>query len=94
AITTIRLPSSLPAGEYLICHELIAIQLGISSNSAKFYPACFQVRLASPSHAAAELPSRSNAVTFSDVYEYMDPGILGADTYNPGHEYVFPGPPI
>lgn len=94
ATTTITLPSDLPAGEYLIRHELIAMQLGMSPGGAEFYPACFQVRLASPSRTAAELPSGSNVVTFPGGYGDSDPGILDADIYNPGHEYVFPGPPV
>jgi hypothetical protein len=94
ATTSITLPADLPAGEYLIRHELIAMQLGMSQGGAEFYPACFQVRLASPSRTAAALPSGDQVVTFPGGYGDSDPGILDPNIYNPGNDYVFPGPAV
>jgi len=94
ATTSVTLPSDLPAGEYLIRHELIAMQLGMSQGGAEFYPACFQVRLASPSRTAAALPSGDQVVTFPGGYSDSDPGILDPNIYNPGNDYTFPGPAV
>ena len=94
ATTSVTLPSDLPAGEYLVRHELIAMQLGMSQGGAEFYPACLQVRLASPSRTAAALPSGNQVVTFPGGYSDSDPGILDPDIYNPGTTYTFPGPTV
>jgi len=94
ATTSITLPADLPAGEYLIRHELIAMQLGMSQGGAEFYPACFQVRLASPSRTAAALPSGDQVVTFPGGYGDSDPGILDPNIYEPNNNYVFPGPAV
>jgi len=94
ATTSVTLPSDLPAGEYLVRHELIAMQLGMSQGGAEFYPACLQIRLASPSRTAAALPSGNQVVTFPGGYSDSDPGILDTDIYNPGTTYTFPGPAV
>jgi len=94
ATTSITLPADLPAGEYLVRHELIAMQLGMTEGGAEFYPACAQIRLASPSRTAAALPSGDKVVTFPGGYSDSDPGIHDPDIYNPGNNYVFPGPPV
>jgi hypothetical protein len=94
ATTSVTLPSDLPAGEYLVRHELIAMQLGMSPGGAEFYPACLQIRLAAPNGTAAPLPSGDQVVNFPGGYSDTDPGILDPDIYNPGANYTFPGPPL
>ena len=94
ATLAVTLPTDLPAGEYLIRHELIAMQLGMSPGGAEFYPACVQINLAAPSGTPAPLPSGNLTVTFPGGYTDQDPGILDPDVYNPGSVYVFPGPPV
>jgi hypothetical protein len=94
ATTKVTLPSTLPAGEYLIRHELIAMQLGMTEGGAEFYPACLQIRLAAPARTAASLPSGDQVVTFPGGYSDSDPGIHDTNIYNPGNDYVFPGPAL
>jgi hypothetical protein len=94
ATTSATIPSDLPAGEYLIRHELIAMQLGMSQGGAEFYPACLQVRLSAATISSAALPPSSETVTFPGGYSDTDPGILDPDVYNPGSNYVFPGPAV
>jgi hypothetical protein len=94
ATTSVTLPTNLPAGEYLIRHELIAMQLGMSQGGAEFYPACLQIRLGDPSRTDAALPSGDSLVTFPGAYSDSDPGIFDPNVYNPGSNYIFPGPAV
>jgi hypothetical protein len=95
ATLSVTLPTDLPAGEYLVRHELIAMQLGGSSGGAEFYPACFQIRLAAPSRSAAALPSGDQVVNFPGGYNDEDPGIHDPHVYDgPDHPYIFPGPAL
>ncbi|CAG8628788.1 5892_t:CDS:2 [Acaulospora colombiana] len=91
---SVTLPKNLPAGQYLIRHELIAMQLGMSPGGAEFYPACVQIDLSGPEVSSAELPKGSDVVTFPGGYSDTDPGILDPHVYDPGYEYVFPGPKL
>lgn len=95
AALNVTLPIDMPAGEYLIRHELIAMQLGMTEGGAEFYPACLQIRLAAPSTSPAPLPSGSQVVQFPGGYSDSDPGILDAHVYDgPQYPYVFPGPAL
>lgn len=95
ATLSVTLPTDMPAGEYLIRHELIAMQLGMSQGGAEFYPACLQIRLAGPNGTAAALPSGNQVVQFPGGYSDTEPGILDAHIYDgPSFPYVFPGPAL
>jgi hypothetical protein len=95
ATLSVTLPTDLPAGEYLVRHELIAMQLGMSPGGAEFYPACLQIRLAAPSRSGSALPSGDQVVNFPGGYSDEDPGILDTHVYDgPSYEYIFPGPAL
>ncbi|OBZ79544.1 Endoglucanase-7 [Grifola frondosa] len=86
---TVVLPQSLAPGDYLIRHEIIALQLAVSVGGAEFYPSCTQVRVGG---SASGTPQ--STVLFPGAYSDTDPGIYDPSVYNPGSDYVFPGPPI
>lgn len=90
----VTLPTNLPAGEYLVRHELIGLHNALSQGGAEFYPSCAQLRLSAPTKADAKLPSGNEVVTFPGGYSDTDPGILVPDVYNPGASYTFPGPNV
>jgi hypothetical protein len=97
ATTQATIPNNLPSGEYLVRHELIALQLGMNPGGAEFYPACLQIRLGNTTTVAStstSLPSGNETVTFPGGYSDTDPGILDPNVYNPGSSYTFPGPPL
>ncbi|KAG8830759.1 hypothetical protein FRC18_007637, partial [Serendipita sp. 400] len=94
ASLSVTLPENLPAGEYLLRHELIAMQLGMSPGGAEFYPACVQIRLSAPTRNGAALPSGNEVTTFPGAYKDTDPGIYTPNIYEPTLNYVFPGPPV
>jgi len=94
ALLSATIPTNLPAGEYLIRHELLALHNGQAEGGAEFYPACIQVRLSAPTRADAKLPTGSDIVTFPGGYSATDPGIWDQDVFTPSVPYQFPGPNV
>ncbi|KAG8949777.1 hypothetical protein FRC04_008317 [Tulasnella sp. 424] len=88
---SMKLPADLPAGNYLMRHEIIALHNAQSQGLAEFYPSCTQLTVSGGS-AKANFPS--NTVSFPGAYSATDPGIL-INVYNPTTEaYPFPGPSL
>lgn len=92
--TSFTIPPTLPAGEYLIRHDLIAMHNGLSEGGVEFYPACIQIRLSAPSRTASAIPSGKEVVTFPGGYSPTEPGVLDPNVFNPGSVYTPPGPPL
>ncbi|KAJ7366865.1 glycoside hydrolase family 61 protein [Mycena albidolilacea] len=91
ASATLSLPSNLAPGNYLLRHEIIALQNGGSQGGAEFYASCSQLRVGGSGTGA---PTSSDLVKIPGAYSATDPGIL-VDVYsNPNAPYTFPGPPI
>jgi len=96
----VTLPSDLPAGSYLMRHEIIALHTATTTGGAEFYPSCSQLQVGGSTTTNAKtlvsgLPSNELA-TFPGAYKATDPGILVPDVYNTGFDYSkdFPGPAI
>ncbi|KAG6876166.1 hypothetical protein C0993_005197 [Termitomyces sp. T159_Od127] len=87
----VTLPSNLAPGNYLIRHELIGLQGAVSAGGAEFYPSCSQFTIGGSQTGA---PTDKDLVSFPGAYSDNDPGILVPDVFNPGFDYVFPGPPV
>ncbi|KAI0631525.1 glycosyl hydrolase family 61-domain-containing protein [Trametes polyzona] len=86
---SMKLPNNIAPGDYLIRHEIIALQLAVSQGGAEFYPSCTQVRV------GGNGTGKPNAtVSFPGAYSDSDPGIFDPNVYNPGSSYTFPGPAI
>ncbi|KAG7447641.1 glycoside hydrolase [Guyanagaster necrorhizus] len=85
------LPSNLAAGNYIIRHEIIALQNAQAEGGAEFYPSCTQLKVGG---SGTGVPSSSDLVKLPGAYSDTDPGIL-VDVYsNPEASYTFPGPPV
>ncbi|KAJ7780667.1 glycosyl hydrolase family 61-domain-containing protein [Mycena maculata] len=85
------LPSNLAPGNYLLRHEIIALQNAVSEGGAEFYASCSQLSVGGSGSGA---PTSSELVKLPGAYSATDPGIL-VDVYtNPDAPYTFPGPPI
>ncbi|KAF9813963.1 hypothetical protein IEO21_05399 [Rhodonia placenta] len=84
---TITLPKSIKAGGYLIRHEIISLQQAVNEGGAEFYPSCTQVQIGGSGTDAPDI-----TVTFPGGYN--ETGTYVPDIYDPGFQYVFPGPPI
>ena len=86
---TIKLPENLTPGDYLIRHEIIALHLAVTEGGAEFYPSCTQVRVGG---SGSGQPNAT--VSFPGAYKDTDPGIFDPTVFNPGDDYVFPGPAL
>ncbi|KAJ3576837.1 hypothetical protein NP233_g170 [Leucocoprinus birnbaumii] len=91
APANITLPSNIAPGNYLIRHELISLQLGMSVGGAEFYPSCSQLTVGG---SGTGKPQASELVSFPGAYNDNDPGIYVPNVYNGNLNYQFPGPPI
>lgn len=89
--SSVTIPSTLAAGDYLLRTELIALQNGMSLGGAEFYPACIQLTIGGSQTGG---PTSSETVTFPGGYSDTDAGILTPDVYNKPVSYTFPGPPV
>jgi hypothetical protein len=86
---SVTLPATVAPGDYLVRHEIISLQLAVSVGGAEFYPSCTQIRV-----SGSQTGTPNQTVSFPGAYNDNDPGIYDPNVYNPGSDYVFPGPPV
>lgn len=91
--STIVLPSTLPRGEYLLRHEILALHQGGQEKGAQFYPSCAQIKVESDAGDAEKVWGRLKGVQFPGAYEVDGEGVLyniyGGDPKKKG--YTPPG---
>lgn len=85
---TFNVPSCLPAGEYLVRAEVIALHVASSVGGAQFYMSCFTIKVTG---GGSTLPS--STVKFPGAYSATDPGIK-FDLYSAYSSYTIPGPAV
>ncbi|EJD47200.1 cellulose-growth-specific protein [Auricularia subglabra TFB-10046 SS5] len=87
---TTTIPSTVPAGNYLLRMETIALH----SMPAQSYPECAQLQITGNGNVP---PPTSILVSFPGAYKQTDPGIT-IDLYGNAAQtqttYVIPGPPV
>ncbi|KAL0957073.1 hypothetical protein HGRIS_003170 [Hohenbuehelia grisea] len=87
---TSTIPSTVPAGAYLIRFETIALH----SMPAQFYPECAQLQITG---GGTREPTSSELVKFPGAYKASDPGVT-VDLYTQQAQtqtqYIIPGPPL
>ncbi|KDQ15459.1 glycoside hydrolase family 61 protein [Botryobasidium botryosum FD-172 SS1] len=81
------LPASIPAGEYLIRGEIIALHVSQTYPGAQFYIGCAQVKVTGG--GSANPPK----VSLPGAYKGSDPGIT-VNIYNNLQSYTAPGPAV
>ncbi|KAF9269749.1 hypothetical protein L218DRAFT_890571 [Marasmius fiardii PR-910] len=91
AVATIKLPSTIAPGNYLIRHEIIALHLAENEGGAEFYPGCAQLTVGGNQNGR---PTDDETVTFPGAYSDTDPGILVKNAFDANADYDFPGPAI
>ncbi|KAJ7287802.1 glycoside hydrolase [Mycena rebaudengoi] len=84
---SVKIPASLPAGEYLLRAELIALHVAQSYPGAQFYIGCAQVKITGGGSAS---PPK---VAIPGAYKGSDPGIT-VNIYNNLQTYTIPGPAV
>lgn len=85
---TVKIPSTLKAGNYVLRHEIIALHGAGSTNGAQNYPQCVNLKVSGSGTTA--LPA---GVTGTALYKNTDPGIL-FNLYVSFTSYPIPGPAI
>ncbi|KAH8822031.1 glycosyl hydrolase family 61-domain-containing protein [Xylogone sp. PMI_703] len=83
----VKIPSDIPAGDYLLRAEVIALHVASSPGGAQLYMSCFQLTITGGGSASPAL------VNFPGAYKATDPGIL-INIYQPLSTYVDPGPAV
>ncbi|KFA47512.1 hypothetical protein S40293_02168 [Stachybotrys chartarum IBT 40293] len=81
---TVRIPSSLQAGNYVLRHEIIALHSGASPNGAQLYPQCINIQVTGGGS------SQPSGTPGTSLYRATDPGILH-NIYT-STTYPIPGP--
>lgn len=67
---TVKIPSSLKAGEYLLRHEILGLHVAGQKNGAQFYPSCAQIVVSGS--GSTDLPT---GVALPGAYDPEDPGV-------------------
>lgn len=81
------IPSCIPAGDYLIRNEQIALHVAQSEGGAQFYLSCGQLTVTG---GGSKTPT--NLAAFPGAYSATDPGILININYPKPTNYTNPGP--
>ncbi|XP_014554032.1 lytic polysaccharide monooxygenase [Bipolaris victoriae FI3] len=85
---SVKLPSKLAAGNYVVRHEIIALHGGSSPNGAQLYPQCINIKV-----GGSGTVRPTNGVPGTSLYTPTTPGILFNIYTNPT-SYPFPGPAL
>ncbi|TVY85733.1 putative endo-beta-1,4-glucanase D, partial [Lachnellula willkommii] len=83
----VLIPSDIPAGDYLLRAEVIALHVASSSGGAQFYMTCYQLTVTGGGSASPSL------VSFPGAYQATDPGIL-INIHAAMSTYIAPGPTV
>ncbi|PAV19161.1 glycoside hydrolase family 61 [Pyrrhoderma noxium] len=84
---TFTLPSCIPAGQYLMRHEIIALHAASSYPGAQLYMECAQLDISGGGSA------QPATVSFPGAYAGSDPGIT-INIYQTLTNYTIPGPAV
>lgn len=72
APANVTIPNGLAAGNYLLRHEIIALQNAQTEGGTEYYPGCIQMTITGDSTGTPD-----TTVHFPGAYSATDPGILG-----------------
>ncbi|KFA68993.1 hypothetical protein S40285_08859 [Stachybotrys chlorohalonatus IBT 40285] len=83
----VRIPSDIPAGDYLMRAEVIALHAASPGGGAQFYMTCYQITVSGGGSASPA------TVRFPGAYSPSDPGI-GVNIHGRMTSYTAPGPAV
>ncbi|KAK1758132.1 glycosyl hydrolase family 61-domain-containing protein [Echria macrotheca] len=84
----VKIPADIPAGDYLLRAEALALHTAGSAGGAQFYVSCYQITVSGGGNA-----SPSPLVKFPGAYSANDPGIK-INIHAAVDNYVAPGPAV
>ncbi|KAF2105505.1 glycosyl hydrolase family 61-domain-containing protein [Lophiotrema nucula] len=83
----VKIPSDIPAGDYLLRSEVIALHTAGQANGAQFYMSCYQITVSGGGSASPA------TVKFPGAYKAADPGIK-INIHAAISGYTVPGPAV
>ncbi|CAE6378350.1 unnamed protein product [Rhizoctonia solani] len=89
---SLTLPNDLPAGDYIMRHELIALHFARKKDGAQFYPGCIQLRVGGGSNAPKAISAQT--VSFPGGYTANDKSLFVPNLHSNNFVYAFPGPQV
>ncbi|KAJ2062698.1 hypothetical protein GGI17_002205 [Coemansia sp. S146] len=84
---TVKIPTQINNGEYLLRTEIIALHNAKTEGEAQFYPNCAQISVTGATSGNPEL------YPISGIYNSTEPGVL-FNKHKGGATYIIPGPPV
>jgi len=84
---SVRIPSSIAAGDYLLRSEIIALHAASGQNGAQVYTGCAQIRVTGGGNASPA------TVRFPGAYDANHPGVK-VNIYSGLTNYQIPGPAV
>jgi cellulase len=84
---SVKIPSDIPAGDYLLRAEVIALHSAASVGGAQFYVTCYQLTVSGGGSASPP------TVNFPGAYNANDPGIA-VNIHGRMSGYTAPGPTV
>ena len=86
-LVDVKVPADIPAGDYLVRAEVIALHVASGMGGAQLYMSCYQITVTGGGNASPAL------VRFPGAYSASDPGIL-VNIHAPLETYIAPGPTV
>lgn len=84
---SVKIPSNVAPGNYVLRHEIIALHSGSQPNGAQFYPQCFNLKITGSGTA------KPAGVRGTSLYRANDPGVL-FNIFTAVQNYPIPGPTL
>ncbi|KAF2219662.1 glycosyl hydrolase family 61-domain-containing protein [Elsinoe ampelina] len=84
-----KLPTDISTGNYVLRHEIIALQGAVNQNGAQSYPSCINFEVTGPGPKTFD--EGTSPTTFYDANE---PSIKIQVFYDVTKNYTIPGPPL
>lgn len=82
----VKIPADIPAGDYLLRAEVIALHAARAGGGAQFYMTCYQLTVSGGGSASPP------TVSFPGAYSWSDPGL--GSIHGTLNEYIVPGGPV
>lgn len=82
---TVKIPSNLAPGNYVLRHEILALHSAGSANGAQAYPQCINIQITGDGTLSPD------GTLGTELYTATDPGVL-INIYTDLENYTIPGP--
>jgi len=89
-VYTLKIPSNLKAGDYIIRHELVALHYALKDQGPEFYISCANIKILGDGTA---VPKKDETVRFPGAYKPDNP-YLKFNLHSHENKYVSPGPQV